>query len=351
MPPEAQPGGWRLPGPDARPFHRLLARAAEVRGARLELEPRFGHVARLVWPDGVTMPIFGNALGLNGDAAAALAADKTYTAQVLAEAGLPVPSGILAVSGRYRTDLALKNARAAAALPEDDAPLRWAASGNYPVFIKPNRGAEGAGVSRATTESQLAADLEALFAIHTHVRIERACPGRDLRVLVLEGCVRAAYTRAALSITGDGARTVADLIALHLSRLASDHRGAKLRADDPRIARSLASEGLDPAFVPAPGRIVPLLPGANLSTGGQAEDVTDRLPAATARLAERAAGLLGLRLAGVDLLLPAPDLSPEGGTVLEVNSAPGVDFYATSGAQTEARALALLADALSALKP
>src|SRR6056297_2905920 len=90
-PPPPAPGQpWLAPDATARPFHRLLDAAARDAGARLEVEPVFRHLARLAWPDGTRRPLFGNALGLNADAAAALAADKTYAADVMSRAGLPV---------------------------------------------------------------------------------------------------------------------------------------------------------------------------------------------------------------------------------------------------------------------
>ena len=348
-PPEGA-SDWVSPGAGARPVHRLLDAAAQAQGARLLLEPRYGFLGRLVWVDGRAHPIMGAALGMNRDAAAALAADKSYAAQVLGAAGLPVPRGCLYVADRARQTLALKNAAVAAALPPPREALRFAGDVGYPVFVKPNRGSEGADVRRADTEADLSSDLAELSAIHTHLRIEDARPGVDLRVLVLEGRARVAYARLPARVQGDGQSTLAQLIAAHIEALRTGHRGAKISATDPRMLRALAAQGLGPEDVPAKGVAVTLLPGANLSTGGSLRDDTDRLPPDTARMAEDAAKALGLRLAGVDLLLPCPDLSPAGATVLEVNSAPGLDFYAASGPQAEGRVRALLGEVVALLR-
>jgi glutathione synthase/RimK-type ligase-like ATP-grasp enzyme len=93
---------------------------------------------------------------------------------------------------------------------------------------------------------------------------------------------------------------------------------------------------------------VRLLDSANLSTGGQMEDLTGRLPEAAERLALRAAAALGLRLAGVDLIAPDIAIGIDGAHVLEVNSAPGLDYYAAHGPAQHDRARALVIDALSA---
>lgn len=347
----ATAAGWGAPDAGARPFHRLLDRAARATGGRLLLEPRYRYLGLLAWPDGTTRPVFGSALGLNSDAAAHLAADKTYTADLLAQAGLPVARGCLIVSDTGRAELALKNSAVAGALPRQAEALRFAQDVGYPLFLKPNRGSEGAGVSRAETAADLSADLTALARRHTHMRLEEARPGLDLRVLVLAGRARLAYGRLPVTVTGDGLRTVAELIAAHLQDLAARHRGAKLSAQDPRLLRAVSAQGATMDSVLPEGDRLVLLPGANLSTGGALTEETDRLPPETAAMAEAAARALGLTWAGVDLLLPCPQLGPEGATVLEVNSAPGLDFYASSSPAAEARALDVLRAAVALLRP
>ena len=54
----------------------------------------------------VSSTIFGKSLGLNPDAAAALAADKDYTARWLSAEDLPTPPGQLVFSAAYRARMA-----------------------------------------------------------------------------------------------------------------------------------------------------------------------------------------------------------------------------------------------------
>lgn len=341
-----RPGDPWLDG--RRPFVRLLAEAAGRLGGRLELEARFGHVGRYHAPGGGVRPIFGNALGLNVEAAAMLAADKSYAAEALAAAGLPVPGGMVLFSPAYAARMRLKNAAVAAALPGPGAAERKAAELGYPVIVKPNTGSEGRGVHLSAAPDDLRADLEALFATDDRVRLEAWVPGLDTRLTVLDGAVRLAYRRLPPAIAGDGRRPVRALAEAALAELAARHRGPKLAVDDPRIARTLAAQGVRLDSVPEAGRELRLLDSANLSAGGRLEDLTGRLPAAAEALALRAAQALGLRFAGVDLR--APDLTgrTRAACILEVNAAPGLDYYAAHGAAQRARALALVADALSA---
>ncbi|MBT0959308.1 ATP-dependent carboxylate-amine ligase [Alphaproteobacteria bacterium KMM 3653] len=314
-----------------RPFLRLLFEAAAELGGSVEVETRFGHLGQYVDAEGTRRPIFGTALSLNSDAAAAIAADKDYTARLLQRHGLPAPDGQLIVSPAFRKSLGLKDARAATRLPDTQSALRFAASVGFPVYTKPNKGSEGAGISRAETKAELTADIKHLLKTHSHARVEQAIPGRDYRVLVLDGEVALAYERLPFTVTGDGTTPLSGLLAEALQGLSRERRGCKLSADDPRIARHLAAQGLTPQDTPAKGAAIPLLPSANVSTGGTIRDVTRQLPPEVHSLAHAAAASIGLTLAGVDILSPDLESGTEGAVILEVNSAPGLDGYASAG--------------------
>jgi len=340
------PGAAWLAG--RRAFLHLLAEAAEALGGWLEMEAVFGHVGRYFAPSGAVRPIFGNALGLNPEAAAMLAADKDYTARLLAAEGIAAPQGMVLFSDAYRARMALKNRAVAEALPALAEAEGFAARLGFPVIVKPNTGSEGRGVHRPATPDDLRADLAALFETDDRVRLEACVPGQDTRVTVLDGAVRLAYRRLPPAVTGDGRSTLAALIARALERLAAEHRGPKLSPADPRIARALAAQGWAAGDVPPEGVQVRLLESANLSTGGRMEDLTGRLPPEAEALALRAVRALGLRLAGVDILSPDLAAGVEGAVVLEVNAAPGLDYYASHGAEQWERARALVTEALAA---
>ncbi|MEL7089208.1 MAG: hypothetical protein AAGL98_12330, partial [Planctomycetota bacterium] len=231
-------------------------------GGTVWIEPQYRHIGQIrIGKD--RSPFFGNALSVNSDAAAALAADKTYAAQALASEGLLVPRGIVVVSDRFRAALSVKSPQAASSLPQTDAISALLDDVGLPVFIKPNRGSEGASVTRVDTLEELEADLGDLLSHTTHARIEEALTGDDLRILVLEGQVRAAYQRQPFSITGDGAGTVRSLIKDYLS---NRPRAPGLSTEDPRIHRAILKAGLAPDSVLNKGQVIRLLPIANLST-------------------------------------------------------------------------------------
>jgi len=167
------------PGPDMRPFLRLLAEAAAPLGGRVAAEPMIGRFAFFIDAEGRRHPVHGAALGLNGDAAARLAGDKDYAAKVLACAGLPVPEHAILLA------------------KADPAPaLAWAReAAGFPLWVKPNDGHGGDGVAQVSDTDALIAAMKPLHAAGRHVLLQRHQPGRDLRVMVLEDRVVLAYER------------------------------------------------------------------------------------------------------------------------------------------------------------
>ena len=88
----------------------------------------------------------------------------------------------------------------------------------------------------------------------------------------------------------------------------------------------LARQGLTPEGIAQPGKVIYIRENANISTGGTAVDVTDVIHASNVLLAERTATLLGLDIAGVDMVaedITKPIMGGSGG-VIEVNAAPGI---------------------------
>lgn len=146
--------------------------------------------------------------------------------------------------------------------PQDiDEALRMV--GGPPVVLKLPQGTQGVGVMLAETREAVESMLETLWNLGQHVLVQefvREARGRDLRVVVLDGKVLAAIRREA--------------------------SGGEFRA--------------------------------NLHRGGSGVAIV--LPRSYAAQAVRAAGLTGLRLAGVDLLETA-----RGPMVLEINSSPGLE--------------------------
>jgi len=236
--------------------------------------------------------------------------DKTMTNQLLQRNGVPVPKLLPAADA--------------------DQAVRAAEHIGFPVVLKPALGKKGEGVElRLTDGAAVRAAFERTAQIGMPVVVESFVPGDDHRLLVVDGKMIAAARRIPGAVIGDGQRSIEELIDAANEDPRRGHDYEKLMnrlAWDQQAEDLLAERGFTRTTIPAEGDVVFLRRTANISTGGTAVDVSDAIHPDNRRVAEHAARLTGLPIAGVDFL--SPDISrsfrevPSG--VCEVNASPGL---------------------------
>ena len=98
---------------------------------------------------------------------------------------------------------------------------------------------------------------------------------------------------------------------------------------DPIALGVLEEQGYQPDSVPPAGARVLIRRNANLSTGGTAIDVTDKVHPDVAARAVDAARVVGLDIAGIDVVVRdiSRPLEEQGGIVVEVNAGPGLRMH------------------------
>ena len=164
------------------------------------------------------------------------------------------------------------------------------------------------------------------------VLVEKFIPGHDYRLLVVGDRVVAAARREPAQVLGDGMHTVAQLVdQVNADPRRGEHHAtvlSKIKLDAIALA-VLADQGFTPESVPPAGTVVLIRRNANLSTGGTAIDVTERVHPAVAASAVDAAKIVGLDIAGVDVVAQdiSRPLSEQGGVIVEVNAAPGLRMH------------------------
>ena len=249
-----------------------------------------------------------------GLVAAELAGDKAQAKALLDAIGCPTARGVV-----VRTA---------------DEAVAAAAGLTSIVVVKPLDGNHGRGVTTGLSDATGVRSAFDLAAVHSRrIIVEEQLPGRDHRILVVDGQVVAVAERIPAHVIGDGLKSVAQLVeAVNADpRRGDGHENmlTRIRLDDGAAVDALARQGLTTDSVPEAGRWVTLRTTANLSSGGSAVDRTDEIHPDNASIARRAALALGLDVAGIDLL--APDISRSiretGGGVVEVNAAPGLRMH------------------------
>ena len=157
--------------------------------------------------------------------------------------------------------------------------------------------------------------------------MEAHCPGQDYRIYVLNNRVIGAWQRTPGGITGDGIHTVDELLAeINAEPRRQPEAGRLYRiAMDEEAEELLREYGHQRNSVIEAGKFVPLRRTCNVLTGGLPVQVplTD-FHQDNLALCSRAASLLHLDLAGIDLL--SEDIGRswlEGGTnICEINAQP-----------------------------
>ncbi len=299
------------------PFLRRLQQACDLVGATLDVIPDAGNAGRITLPSGRVRYFSRLRWDLNTLGAAAIAVDKDATARVLGRLGYTVPTGrAFSHSGRAHQEHAIGDAHA------------YALKLGMPVLLKPNDSSSDQRVAVAYTRSQFYAAARDVFAASSKLLVQRIVRGSDCSIVVLDGEVLMASEKTRPYVLGDGRSSIRKLLAASQRRGRAAGRPTRLRVDDVRVRRHLAHHRRTLDTVPAAGRRVELLPCGNLGVGGDERLVTDVLHPELRALAIRAVGDMGLRLASIDLVLSRPsDSSPKRCTVLELNSAPGLDTH------------------------
>jgi cyanophycin synthetase len=142
----------------------------------------------------------------------------------------------------------------------------------------------------------------------------------------------AAARREPAQVIGDGKSTVRELVdEVNRDPLRSDGHAtvlSRIKLDSIALA-VLTEQGYTIDSVVPAGAKVLIRRNANLSTGGTATDVTDDVHPEIARRAVDAVRMVGLDIAGVDIVardITRP-LREQGGAVIEVNAGPGLRMH------------------------
>ncbi|MDB5755504.1 MAG: cphA [Massilia sp.] len=242
--------------------------------------------------------------------AESIASDKDLTKTLLKACGVPVPEGSLVRSAEEAWEEA------------QDIGL--------PVVVKPYDGNHGRGVSlNLMTENDVVAayNLASRKGDSQSVIVERFITGDEHRVLVVGKQVVAVAKGESLWVAGDGKSNIIELVD---SQINTDPRrgsgeDSPLNALAPQhgaeIILELERQGMTAWSIPQDGQKVLIQPNGNV-----AFDVTDQIHPSVAHAAALAARVVGLDIAGVDLVCEdiSRPLDEQRGAIIEVNASPGL---------------------------
>ena len=234
--------------------------------------------------------------------------DKDLTKSLLTSCGVPVPEGRLVESANDAWDAAEEI--------------------GYPVVVKPSDGNHARGVfTNLMTPQEVESAYTAAVEEGSGDIVERYVSGSEHRLLVIGGKLVAAARGETARIVGDGESTIDQLIDAQIN--ADPRRGAEeeypldiLSLSDNPVARlEVTRQGFSGDSIPPPGREVLIV-----RSGNHTDDVTDLVHPDTVATASLAARIVGLDIAGVDLVCDdiSRPLDEQRGAIVEVNAGPGL---------------------------
>ena len=244
-----------------------------------------------------------------------IASDKSLTNKLLDSAGLPVPRAVV--------------------VETVDEAVAAAERIGYPCVTKPLDGNHGRGVALdlRSEDDVRAAFPESLRQSRSgDVVVESYVAGSDYRVLVIGGKVAAVAERVPASVTGDGIQTVRELVEAANAdpRRGLGHEKVLTKINvDARAEELVAAQGFGMDDAPPAGAWIKLALTGNMSTGGTSIDRTMEAHPDNVEIAETAARVVGLDVAGIDFICPdiATPVRETGGAIVEVNAAPGFRMH------------------------
>jgi cyanophycin synthetase len=237
-----------------------------------------------------------------------ISSDKDLTKSLLRSCGVPVPEGCMV----------------------DSAEEAWEAAQDIglPVAVKPSDGNHGRGVSLDLRERK---DIEAAYHLaYKHgdgVIVEQFIPGNEHRLLVVGEKVIAAARGETAWVVGDGKSNVVELVNRQINTDPRRGTGEEFPLNvvtveaDEEVILELERQGITAQSIPAAGEKILIQRNGNV-----AFDVTDNVHPEVAAMAALAARVVGLDIAGIDLVAEdiARPLAGQRGAVIEVNAGPGL---------------------------
>lgn len=201
----------------------------------------------------------------------------------------------------------------------------------FPIVMKPVAGAHGDNVVIGINSQEEATSIFSSY--NQPVLFEEQLQGTEYRIVCIDYKFAAAAFRKPAHVTGDGINTIQDLINVknqhplrgngHTSPL------TKIIIND-QVMNTLNEKDYSLEFVPEKGQDVYLRKTANLSTGGEAFDVTNSVSQENRQLFEKIAKACDLNTIGIDVMcesLDQPITEQEKAGIIEVNGSPGLRMH------------------------
>lgn len=242
-----------------------------------------------------------------------ISCNKQLTKSILSEHHIPVPFGRVVYS--------------------EISAIIVAKQVGLPVVLKPFNANQGKGVFlNLKSETDIKTAFREASKFSNGIIVEKYIEGKDYRILVVGDKVCAVSERLPAMVTGDGIHSISELVDIvnQDEKRGESHEKqlTKIKLDTIAI-NVLKKNNMTVDTIPEKDQKVLLRTNGNLSTGGTATDCTDIIHPDNAKLAILAAQVIGIDIAGIDVVTDdiSKSILETGGCIVEVNTAPGIRMH------------------------
>lgn len=278
--------------------NRMLAQEAHQRGITFEILPRkrfkmsYGKKSYIIRGGKIST-------AYNTRLATKLTKYKNATGNLLRGMGYSAPEN--AIFSKNQADRAWK----------------WAED-ILPVVLKPNDGIMGKLVFvKIDTYDEFKSCFEKIAEVRDEILIEKFVEGIEYRFTFVKNEIVAIAKRVPANVIGDGLHNIEELIAAKNEQRAQRKNPLHKKLDTGEESeRVLKKQNFSFKDIPKKDEVVYLRNNSNVSTGGDAVDVTDDIsPELKETVRKAILAIPGLRVCGVDILINEDDYH-----ILEINS-------------------------------
>ncbi|MFC1721870.1 ATP-grasp domain-containing protein [Patescibacteria group bacterium] len=248
-----------------------------------------------------------------------LAKDKEVTNDFLNNGNIPAPVSIPVANEKEFKEALLKI--------------------DFPLVLKPAKGTHGGkGVKvNILSKAEAMAAFKEVMELTETIIVENYLEGDDHRVLVINYEAVAVLQRIPANVKGDGKSTVKELIETENERrenLPHEQKASLLPIPmDQTTGETLKKIKMSYDSIPEQNQMVKLRFNSNVCTGGETVGVTDKIHPENKKLCEKAARLMGLKIAGVDVISTdiSKPMNANDAKIIEVNTRPGIIMHTVPG--------------------
>lgn len=295
---------------------QILLREAVKRGVSFEILDRKENFIRFQKDENIQYVKQATKTSLDNYASILAMGNKLVTKKILEEHGIRVPKGLEYTSAiTAKADFLFHHGK--------------------PVVIKPNQTNFGIGITilkENTDENTFQRAIDIAFEHDSTILVEEFISGKEFRFFVIGDEVVGILHRVPANVTGDGSRTVSELVELkNLDSL----RGKGYLTPLEKIqlgeaeAMFLKQQNKDFSTIPASDEIVYLRENSNISTGGDSIDFTEDIPDSYKQIAVQATKALNVVITGLDMIIPdvSAEATNDNYAIIELNFNPAIHIH------------------------